>query len=79
MRKPDRKAAAATLAAPATQKQTVTAGCSNGHLQPHGGVQLEEAIRVRAYKKWDQAGRPPGDGVSFWLEAEQELKASNHE
>jgi hypothetical protein len=39
----------------------------------HGGVTLEEAIRVRAYQLWERAGHPTGDGVSFWLEAEAEL------
>lgn len=33
-----------------------------------------ENIRLRAYRKWEGAGRPAGDGVQFWLEAEQELK-----
>lgn len=32
-----------------------------------------EDIRLRAYQKWEQAGMPAGDGVSFWLEAEREL------
>jgi hypothetical protein len=35
---------------------------------------LEDAIRTRAYHLWEAAGRPPGDGVSFWLEAERELR-----
>jgi hypothetical protein len=35
----------------------------------------EEAIRVGAYFRWDAAGRPGGDGVGFWLEAEQQLLA----
>jgi hypothetical protein len=30
-------------------------------------------IRRRAYRKWEEAGRPPGDGTRFWLEAEREL------
>jgi hypothetical protein len=30
-------------------------------------------IQLRAYLKWEAAGRPPGDGFKFWLEAEQEL------
>lgn len=30
-------------------------------------------IRLRAYLKWQAAGQPPGDGVRFWLAAEQEL------
>lgn len=40
---------------------------------PHDGVLLEEATRVRAYQLWERAGRPGGDGVAFWLEAEKEL------
>jgi hypothetical protein len=30
-------------------------------------------IRLRAYHKWETAGKPPGDGIDFWLEAEEEL------
>jgi hypothetical protein len=30
-------------------------------------------IRDRALAKWVAAGRPPGDNLSFWLEAETEL------
>ena len=30
-------------------------------------------IRLSAYQKWEAAGKPAGDGVQFWLEAEQEL------
>jgi hypothetical protein len=33
----------------------------------------QEAIRHRAYLKWEAAGQPDGDGVDFWLDAEQEL------
>ena len=33
-----------------------------------------EAIRERAYSLWEQAGYPSGDGVDFWLQAEQQLK-----
>jgi hypothetical protein len=32
-----------------------------------------ETIRARAYAKWEAAGRPAGDGVAFWLDAEREL------
>jgi hypothetical protein len=31
------------------------------------------SIRERAYQKWQAAGRPTGDNVCFWEEAEQEL------
>ena len=30
-------------------------------------------IRARAYEKWEAAGRPSGDGVQYWLQAEAEL------
>jgi hypothetical protein len=33
----------------------------------------EEAIRQCAYRKWEAAGNPAGDGVRFWLEPEREL------
>jgi hypothetical protein len=39
----------------------------------NGPTVSPEEIRVRAYQKWEAAGRPGGDGVPFWLEAEQEL------
>jgi hypothetical protein len=44
-------------------------------LQPprHDGVSDQEAVRTRAYSLWQQAGSPEGDGVEFWLLAEQEL------
>ena len=35
----------------------------------------EEANRVLAHRKWEEAGRPAGDGVEFWLEAEREVIA----
>lgn len=41
----------------------------------HNGVTFEEAVRVRAYHKWELAGRPDGDGLPFWLEAQAELAA----
>lgn len=37
----------------------------------------EEAIRVLAHSKWERAGRPSGDGLNFWLEAEQELRCGD--
>jgi hypothetical protein len=32
-----------------------------------------ETIGSRAYFLWERAGRPWGDGVEFWLQAEREL------
>lgn len=34
-----------------------------------------EMIRKRAYELWQKAGEPPDDGVTFWLEAEENLCA----
>ncbi|HET6572235.1 MAG TPA: DUF2934 domain-containing protein [Fimbriiglobus sp.] len=43
--------------------------------EPTGAARRrEQAIRELAYAKWEEAGRPPGDGVQFWLAAERELK-----
>jgi Protein of unknown function (DUF2934) len=42
------------------------------HTHPHHGLGTER-IRELAHRKWEQAGRPPGDGKSFWHEAEHEL------
>lgn len=40
---------------------------------PKGKPLFDEAIRMCAYRKWEAAGRPSGDGVRFWLDAEKEL------
>lgn len=32
----------------------------------------EAEIRQEAYLKWEQAGRPDGDGLRFWQQAELE-------
>lgn len=37
------------------------------------GVTADD-IRQLAYRKWEEAGRPEGDGTEFWLQAERELK-----
>lgn len=37
----------------------------------------QNAIRELAYEKWESAGCPPGDGIDFWLNAENELNAAS--
>jgi hypothetical protein len=49
-----------TAVAPATQDHNT-------------GVISVEEIRLRAFLKWEVAGKPTGDGIPFWLVAEQEL------
>jgi hypothetical protein len=42
-------------------------------------LELREDIQLRAFHKWEAAGKPTGDGVRFWLEAENELAAEKHD
>jgi len=42
-------------------------------------LELREDIQIRAFHKWEAAGRPAGNGVHFWLEAERELADGGHE
>jgi hypothetical protein len=36
-------------------------------------VDRADEVRLLAYRKWQEAGCPAGDGVEFWLTAEAEL------
>jgi hypothetical protein len=38
-----------------------------------------DTIRLHAYRKWEIAGKPAEDGITFWLEAEKELAAENED
>ena len=40
---------------------------------PHGKRVSDEAVRQRAYQKWEAAGKPKGADMRFWLEAKKEL------
>ena len=33
----------------------------------------EDEIRPLAYRKWEEAGCPAGDGVQYWVAAEKEI------
>lgn len=54
---------------PATQAAAAVAGVQS-HKAPSVST---EAIQLCAYRKWEQAGKPPDSSMRFWLEAEQEL------
>jgi hypothetical protein len=41
--------------------------------RPDGKAVGEDQVQLRAYLKWEAAGKPAGDGTIFWLEAEREL------
>ncbi|MGL9621768.1 DUF2934 domain-containing protein [Bradyrhizobium sp. U531] len=36
-------------------------------------------VRARAYELWEQAGRPVGRELEFWLEAERQLEDEREE
>ena len=55
---------------PTTTTQTAVASGDKDHNAP--SVSAED-IRLRAYRKWEIAGKPTGASIRFWLEAEQEL------
>jgi hypothetical protein len=38
-----------------------------------GALESHKDIQLHAFHKWEVAGKPTGDGVHFWLEAEKEL------
>lgn len=50
--------------------------CSPAAVSLYGGAiePNEHEIRHAAYLDWEQAGRPPGDGRQFWVEAERRLR-----
>lgn len=58
-----------------TPTQTAVASGQKG--QDENRVSQED-IRLRAYRKWENAGKPFGDGTQFWLAAEDELRREKH-
>jgi Protein of unknown function (DUF2934) len=52
-----------------TTQPDVTSGTKD-HNAP---VTTAEAVQLRAYRKWESAGKPAGNDIAFWLEAEKEL------
>jgi Protein of unknown function (DUF2934) len=60
---------------PLTEPKAVLAPSPDGHAQKPKLV-CEEMTRLYAYQKWETAGKPQGNDVQFWLDAEQELLAA---
>jgi len=59
---------------PTAPVAAVTASGDNNH---NGELIGADDIRLCAYRKWESAGMPSGDGLRFWLQAEQELGGNN--
>ena len=49
-------------------------GTSPNQQQASSSSVPHDKIAQRAYEKWIKRGRPVGDGVQDWVEAEKELK-----
>ncbi len=75
MTKPD-KHATQENAAPST---SAIAAVARSQSNPIAKSISDEDIRLCAYQKWEAAGKPTGDGVQFWLEAEQSLQTDENE
>jgi hypothetical protein len=56
----------------ASRPKVQSAVAAGGDRHGQSTISVED-IRHCAYRKWEIAGRPFGDGARFWLEAEQEL------
>ena len=65
----------ADQAHPGSGKNTTTtrATAASGDRDHNAELVSTEAVRLCAYRKWESAGMPVGDGIQFWLEAEREL------
>ncbi len=68
-------AASSSAAKPRSEPKDVFLNAAERQSQKPKSAPVE-MTRVRAFQKWEAAGKPPGDGVQFWTEAEQELLAA---
>lgn len=59
-----------------TSKSKAAVASGPGDQTPTSKSVLEETIRLRAHQKWEAAGKPDGDNLRFWLEAEREVSHS---
>jgi Protein of unknown function (DUF2934) len=72
--KPVAKAKAGTPKKSAAKALPTKNGTAVSYSTQAQGIPVPEAaIRLCAYLKWEAAGKPPGDGMDFWLQARHEL------
>ncbi|MGJ4994447.1 DUF2934 domain-containing protein [Bradyrhizobium sp. HKCCYLS3077] len=43
-------------------------------MEQSGDISLQDRIRERAHRLWEQSGRPDGREHEFWYQAEQEVR-----
>ncbi|OAI54953.1 hypothetical protein AYO44_13940 [Planctomycetaceae bacterium SCGC AG-212-F19] len=73
------KPASLADAVPGKSTTRTKSAVPSGDNDHNGKLVSDENIRLCAYQKWEAAGKPTGDGVQFWLEAEQELVEGKNE
>lgn len=61
---------------PPSEPQAVLAPSPDGKEARKPRSVSEDKIRLRSYQNWEAAGKPQGNGVQFWLEAERELRTA---
>ena len=76
MAEPTQKGGITGKPAPAGRATVTQTAAAPGNKDHRAQLVSPDAIRLRAYQKWENAGKPSGDDFRFWLEAEQELKKS---
>ena len=64
---------------PTGQRTPTQAAVASGQNAQDEDRVSQEDIRLRAYRKWESAGKPFGDGTHFWLAAEDELRHEEHQ
>jgi len=60
-----------------TSKSKASASSGRADRAQSGKSIPEDAIRIRAHQKWEAAGKPNGEDLRFWLEAQREILQSN--
>jgi hypothetical protein len=61
---------------PVTLLSAAVASSDNALIE---ALELRVDIQLCAFHKWEAAGKPTGDGVRFWLEAERELASAKED
>lgn len=67
------KHATAVRSAPTGSTAAAPQAVASNDTPPAGKVVTADDVHQCAYRKWESAGMPTGDGIDFWLQAEHEL------
>ncbi len=68
------KSTKAVVSVPATRAKSTKPVKAVAQAAPARRIITTDCIAARAHTLWDQAGRPQGRDVEYWLQAESQLK-----